>query len=693
MDLSVRPAARLSAASKLVEDIFYKRDVYYLFFGKTDTWPGTVDIPSDQPSMSESAERIVRGSSIFFKKVESSDVSLAIPRYNWESGTVFTEWDDTIDMLGKNFFVLADSYRIYKCLDNNRGAPSTIEPKGTSFDAFKTSDGYIWKYMYTIPPSKRTRFLATDKIPVQRAFTDSFYNNGSIEKVLINSGGAGYVMAPITTMSVSGATSGSGAVMSIGTIDGDGAITSITVTNGGSGYAGSCDLTIAGSGTGAILTPVFSGGEITSLTITNAGSGYTAGSAITTSVGGATVIPVISNGSVEDVIITNPGSGYTGTPTIAIGTTGPTPNGKYPGHSTALFQALMLNGRLDRVAILDPGVGYEENYTTTITPVGDGYDASFIPVVDGGEIIDVYVANPGYGYSSATLNVSSTTPPSQVASLTAVVAEFDMSTDQSIVEQSAIDGAIHLIKPIVEGTGYEIGTTTAEIIGDGVGATCVPVVVDGKIVQYTVTNIGSGYTYANVVLTNTARSAADPSQTLYVNATARVVIPPTGGHGKNAPIELMANSAMITTSLRGVPVLSLIDQEFRQYGLARNLRTLLSNSRATTLQSYEAYITEFSATNLTNLIADSVVKNDAEEEYRVIYKSGTTVHLAPMGSGTGSPVGVLYPKEGGDAYECLSVSSSPTINKYSGDVYFVSNESPFVVDESNGIFIRTHITF
>ncbi len=693
MDLAVRPAARLSAAAKLVDDIFYKRDVYYLFFGKTDIWPGDIDVPTDQPSMSEKDERAVRGSSIFYKKVESSDVSLAIPRNDWVSGTIFAEWDDTIDMLGRNFFVLADGYSVYKCLDNNRGIPSTVEPKGTSFDAFKTSDGYIWKYMYTIPPSKRTRFLATDKIPVQRAFTDSFYNNGSIERVLINSGGSGYTMAPITTMSVSGATSGSGDVMSIASVDGDGAITGITITNGGSGYAGSCDITIAGSGSGAILTPVFSGGAITALTITEAGAGYTASSAITTSVGGATVIPVIANGSVEDVIITNPGSGYTGTPTISIGTTGPTPDGKYPGNTTALFQALMLDGRLDRVAILDPGVDYEENYTTTITTVGDGYDAAFIPVVDSGEVIDVFVVNPGYGYSSATLNISSTVPPAEVANLTAVIAEFDMSTDQSIVEQSAIDGAIHLIKPVVQGSGYDIGTTTLEIVGDGVDATCTPFIVDGKIVQYTMTNVGYGYTYANVVITNAARDIADPSGTLYEEATSRVVIPPTGGHGKNAPIELMANSAMITTSLRGVPELTLIDQEFRQYGLIRNLRTILSNARVTTLQSYEAYVTVFDVDPSATLSADAIIKNAAEEEYRVVYISGTTVHLAPLGSGTGSPVGFLSSQDGANTYECVSVTSSPTINKYSGDVYFVSNESPFVVDDSNGIFIRTHITF
>lgn len=690
MELSIRPAAKLSAAAKLVDDIFYKRDVYYLFFGKLEPW-GVIDYPEVQALASEKDERIVRGSTIFYKRLGPSDVSLATKRIEWESGTVYAEWDDTLDMSTLDFFVLADGYRIYKCLDNNLGAPSTSSPTGTPFNTFQTADGYVWKYMYTIPPAKRTRFLSNDKVPVQRAFTDSFYNNGSIERVVIASGGAGYTMTPITTMSVSGSTVGTGAVLSIATVNGSGGITGITITDGGTGYVGSCTLTISGAGTGAVLTPTFTAGVITAVTITAPGTGYVGGSSIVVSVGGAHLIPVVSNGSIESVTIENPGSGYSGVPTISIATTG-TVDGKYPGNSTALFTALMLDGRIDRVAIMDPGTGYQESYNTTITPVGDGFGASLIPVVDGGEIVDVFVEDPGYGYSSVALNVTTNPAASTEATLTAVISEYDLSTDQSIVEQAAVDGAIHLIKATIQGEGYSNLTTTVSIVGDGTGATCLPVIVDGAIIKYTITNAGSGYTYANVVITDEDRDIADAAN-LLIDASARAIIPPAGGHGKNAPVELLADSAMITSSLRGIPALSEINQQFRQYGLLRNLRTELTNARVDVLQSYEVYEAEFNLASIIGLQVDDVIHNAAQEEYRVVYIDNDIVHLAPNGRNASSPLGTLYPSSGGGSYTCEAIISAPLINKYSGDVYFISNEAPFVIDDANGIFIRTHISF
>lgn len=69
---------------------------------------------------------------------------------------------------------------------------------------------------------------------------------------------------------------------------------------------------------------------VSSVTITNGGSGYTSVPTVTfsapTSGMTATGTAVIQNGAVTQVIITNPGSGYTSTPTVTIGapTTGTT---------------------------------------------------------------------------------------------------------------------------------------------------------------------------------------------------------------------------------------------------------------------------------------------------------------------------------------------------------------------------------
>jgi hypothetical protein len=54
----------------------------------------------------------------------------------------------------------------------------------------------------------------------------------------------------------------------------DGVVTSITVTNGGTGYLAPPKINIIGSGAGATAVAQVSGGVVTGITVTNGGSGY-----------------------------------------------------------------------------------------------------------------------------------------------------------------------------------------------------------------------------------------------------------------------------------------------------------------------------------------------------------------------------------------------------------------------------------
>jgi len=54
----------------------------------------------------------------------------------------------------------------------------------------------------------------------------------------------------------------------------DGVVTSITVTNGGTGYLAPPKINIIGSGSGATAEATVSGGVVTGITVTNGGSGY-----------------------------------------------------------------------------------------------------------------------------------------------------------------------------------------------------------------------------------------------------------------------------------------------------------------------------------------------------------------------------------------------------------------------------------
>ena len=60
----------------------------------------------------------------------------------------------------------------------------------------------------------------------------------------------------------------------------NGFIVGAEVTNGGSGYTSAPEITITGSGTGAVLQGIVSGGKVSSIEVLNPGSGYDSNSRI-----------------------------------------------------------------------------------------------------------------------------------------------------------------------------------------------------------------------------------------------------------------------------------------------------------------------------------------------------------------------------------------------------------------------------
>ena len=148
------------------------------------------------------------------KRIQSSDVTHAVARYNWIPGTVYAEYDDRDPILDqKQFYVVTDVGNVYKCIDNNRGAASTVEPSGiTATDIILTSDNYRWKYMFTLNSARKLKFLTGDYIPVQTLLTDdssdqwdvqSSAANGAIHHVKIIANGANYLSISNTFSSVS----------------------------------------------------------------------------------------------------------------------------------------------------------------------------------------------------------------------------------------------------------------------------------------------------------------------------------------------------------------------------------------------------------------------------------------------------------------------------------------------------------
>ena len=195
----------------------------YLFIGKSDSWSGsfsdtTIPNPSTNTSPSSDSTSNTAYSHwqdmVAAKKVGSADVSHVIDRHNWTSGRHYSMFKDTevlSELLGTRtaqtlantsgtgtvsaslfpMYVMNTNFNVYKCLFNseieisgvNLPRVSTVEPTAVSTDAgapVALSDGYIWKYMYSISASDALKFVTSSYIPVKQIRdANAFGNTGS----------------------------------------------------------------------------------------------------------------------------------------------------------------------------------------------------------------------------------------------------------------------------------------------------------------------------------------------------------------------------------------------------------------------------------------------------------------------------------------------------------------------------------
>lgn len=263
----------------------------YLFTGRSKDWSPLTPAPTPLDNNAYLAD--MYDQMISLKRVSSSNIIPVIKRINWESGITYdmyrpdyttgnTEGNSlyypsklssngysTLNY-GATFYVMNEFYQVYKCLyngespSNPNGVPSTVEPTGITTSPFITSDGYKWKYMYTIPTFYVLNFINDYYVPVP-------YPNSSFPEE-----------ASVKNSSV------------------DGAIDTLVVKNAGSGYNSGTytNVSILGDGTGAKATIVVSNGQITSATVTSSGSGYTFGSIDLSTIG----IGAGQNGQIEVII-------------------------------------------------------------------------------------------------------------------------------------------------------------------------------------------------------------------------------------------------------------------------------------------------------------------------------------------------------------------------------------------------------
>jgi hypothetical protein len=253
---------------------------YYLFVGRpqpfsTSTGGGTDSVPAS-PIDNIVDEMMYYRDMIAAKKITASDVSYAVPRHDWVTGTVYDyyrgDYGATVnsatvttvaggtDMFATTtkMYVRSSAGNVYKCMANNSGATSTVEPSGTSTSEFTTGDGYVWKYMYSLTATETSSFLTTDFMAVHTDSTVSAAaTDGAVRHYKIANGGAGYTNGTYSTQTLRG--DGSAGTFTV-TVSG-GAVTAVVAVGAGTNYTfADCKIdSISGIGTpstSAIVVPI-----------------------------------------------------------------------------------------------------------------------------------------------------------------------------------------------------------------------------------------------------------------------------------------------------------------------------------------------------------------------------------------------------------------------------------------------------
>ena len=281
-----------------------------------------------------------------------------------------------------------------------------------------------------------------------------------------------------------------------------------------------------------------------------------------------------------------------------------------------------------------------------------------------------------------------------------------VSTD-STVSAAAVNGALDTVLVVAGGSGYTLssGSTISAIPirGDGSGGVASVTITGGAISAATITTAGTGYTYAYI--RNADIIAATNAAGGGSGGNLNVIIPPKGGHGKDAVKELGGFFVLMNIDLSGAEGTSdiLAANDFRQIGVVRdptNFGTTTVSS-ATTLRGVNAILMNSSPTPGTFVVDEKISQATTgavgkvvswDSTNRILYYiqtrfpdcgadssgnrtafSGTNVVTGATSSATATPIASSSTV---NAVVFTSGYSNPEIQPDSGDIIYLENRAP-----------------
>jgi hypothetical protein len=286
---------------------------YYAAIGRSDDWNDS-DVAT-VPTNDALSVRRARHSMQSLKLIE--DLSYVVPRREWVANLIYSPYDDNdVGFPDNPFYIINSNNEIYICLEQGKKQDgsaelSTVQPTGnTEGSPFRTSDGYTWKFLYSIGALRADKFISSAYMPVRYvASTDSNSPAEDLQQEIVQNNAV------------------------------RGQIVGYKVVNGGSGYTSNPTVRITGNGINAQAYAVRAGDAIVDVKVKADSAGNSGSSYFGQNYDYANVTIVGGGGdscSVRPIITTNP-QGIGSNPVIDLKSNGVMFNTKPDGEEEGDF--------------------------------------------------------------------------------------------------------------------------------------------------------------------------------------------------------------------------------------------------------------------------------------------------------------------------------------------------------------------
>lgn len=413
--------------------------------------------------------------------VDEDEIAVSLPHLsNFDGELTFTTVANSgaASLEDSQFYCVTSDLNVYKCIFNNNNSPSTVKPYGNTFELLQTADGYVWKYLYTIPTSSVNRFMSLDDMPVTVALNNQYYSKGSITSVIATNYGSGY------TGTVSLTVQGNGHLK-----DNVYRIASVIIENTGSGYSFVPEVTFSDPIDGVVefqTETFYSLGEFVKVPATSLIYEVMAAGTTSNYVPNHTSGDLVANGT---AVLRFAGKTLIGTAVV----------------EDSIVTNVILEGMIGYVNLSSQGNGYDSNNPPIVSFASGG--AKAVAEVVNGKVARVKILERGDGYTSST-TVSIEPPHSGQVLTTSIIEGGSYSTIPSVTIPAPASGTQASAYALMEissiainsgGTSWEIGDTFTVDLSDAAGTVeAIFEVIDVDDGAVTEVSIAEAGTYATL---------------------------------------------------------------------------------------------------------------------------------------------------------------------------------------------------